>query len=187
MKGEFHMTEELKETIICHIENKMLMKVERSGIPDSFEIEGFPIMLSEEFLLMTVIYDFYDEGFAIVRTADITDAYSKESVAFYENICIKEGLREKMRESAVTSVLSMEDILRQLKEYDGFIIIQRERETEKCDFFIGKVESLTEKAVLFHNFDPEGNWDDDTIFYDDITQVTFGSNYARMYHKYMER
>ena len=76
------MTNEKKEIIQYHIDNKFIMTIDRCINDEDTSITGFPICLSEDFVLTTVIVDFHDEGFAIVRTKDVVDVYSKESEIF---------------------------------------------------------------------------------------------------------
>ena len=98
---------ELHETIQYHIENKMLLNGERTFDNETDVVRGFPIKISEELLLMTVINDFHDEGFVLLRLSDISDAYSKESDAFYEKICISEGLQNKVQQCHVNTICSV--------------------------------------------------------------------------------
>lgn len=81
------MNFEMLEDIIYHIDNKMLITVERNAFESNVH-RGFPVKITDEFLLMTNIIDFYNEGYVLLRCADITDAYSKESDTFYGKICI---------------------------------------------------------------------------------------------------
>lgn len=74
------ISSDVVEIIKYHISQKMIVKIERNNI-DEIMI-GFPVELSNEFLLMNIINDFHDEGFAIIKVNDITDAYSNESDIF---------------------------------------------------------------------------------------------------------
>ena len=66
-----------------HIRN--IRTVERDRI-EKEPMSGFPRFVNSEILVMTKIYDFHDEGILVLKTANISDAYSKESDAFYEKI-----------------------------------------------------------------------------------------------------
>ena len=92
------MTREQKEIIQYHLDEKLIMTIDRCFNNETSSIIGFPICLSDEFILTTVIVDFHDEGYAIVRTKDIVDVYSKECDSFNEQICIFEGLQEKIHQ-----------------------------------------------------------------------------------------
>ena len=68
------MTSEQKEIIQYHIDNKFIMSIDRCFNGETTSTVGFPIFLSDDFILTTIITDFRDEGYAILRTKDITDA-----------------------------------------------------------------------------------------------------------------
>ena len=180
------MHENIKNTIEDHINEKMLIHIERKNVTDNEAIVGFPIKLSDDFLLMTNIFDFYDDGYTIVKTSDISEAYSKESDEFYEMICISENLLKKADECPISSVKSMKDILSGLSKEDFFIVVECEKSEDA--FFIGKIKSIDENKVVMQSFDALGKWHDETdiIKYDDITKITFLDRYSKMYFKYMK-
>ena len=180
---------ELHETIQYHIDNKMLLNVERTFDNETDVVRGFPIKISEELLLMTVINDFHDEGFVLLRLSDISDAYSKESDAFYEKICISEGLQNKVQQCHVNTICSVKCALQQLESYDGFISIECEEQREKCAFFLGKIITSEDDGVTFKDVGVDGEWDNEThkIPYGDITQISFGDNYSKTYYKYASK
>lgn len=181
------MTSEKKEIIQYHIDNKFIMTIDRCFNNETTSTEGFPIWLSEEFILTTVIVDFHDEGYAILRTKDIVDAYSNESDSFNEKICVSEGLQDKIQQEYVKETDSLKQILLQLKNYDGFICIHCEQQLKKCSFYMGKILEVKEDALLFKDVDMFGKWDENinTILFEDITQITYGDNYSKMYYKYV--
>ena len=120
----------------------MMICVERVFNSETDILRGFPIKISDDFLLMTVVNDFHDEGFAVLRLSDISDAYSKDSDVFYEKICIFEGLQNKIRQCIVKDVCSIKDVFQQMANYDGFVSVQCENQREKCAFFLGKIIAI---------------------------------------------
>ena len=180
------MYENIKNTIEDHINEKMLIRIERKNVTDDEAIVGFPIKLSDDFLLMTNIFDFYDDGYTIVKTSDISDAYSKESDEFYEMVCINENLLKRVDECPISSVKSMKDILTELSKQNFFIVVECEKSED--DFFIGKIKITGENKVVMQSFDALGKWHDenDIIKYEDITKITFLDRYSKMYFKYMK-
>lgn len=183
------MTSEQKEIIQYHINNKFIMSIDRCFNGETTSIVGFPICLSENFILTTVIVDFHDEGYAILRTKDIIDSYSKESDSFNEQICISEGLQNKIQQEHVKEIDSLKQILLQLKNYDGFICIQCEQQIERCSFYMGKIIAIEDDIVRFKDVGMDGVWDDEIhdISCEDITQVSYGDNYSNMYYKYVKK
>lgn len=183
------MTSEQKEIIQYHIDNKFIMSIDRCFNGETISTVGFPICFSDEFVLTTIVTDFRDEGYAILRTKDIVDAYSNESYSFNEQICVSEGLQDKIQQRHVKDIDSLKQILLQLKKYDGFICIQCEQQLERCSFYMGEIITIADDRFNFKDIGMDGMWDDEThdISYEDITQISFGDNYSKMYYKYAKR
>lgn len=181
------MTSEQKEIIQYHIDNKFIMSIDRCFNSETTSTVGFPICLSDKYILTTIITDFRDEGYAILRTKDIVDAYSNESDSFNEQICVSEGLQDKIQQEHVKEIDSLKQILSQLKKYDGFICIQCEQQLERCSFYMGRIISIEDDSISFKDIGIDGIWDDaiHVIPYEDITQISFGDNYSKMYYKYV--
>lgn len=181
------MTSEQKEIIHYHIDNKFIMTIDRCFNGETTSAMGFPIYLSEDFILTTVIVDFHDEGYAIIRTKDIVDVYSKKSDGFNEQICISEGLQDKIQQDYVKEIDSLKQILVQLQKYDGFICVQCEQQLERCSFYMGKIVAVDDDKVSFKDIGMDGIWDEEIhdISYKDITQISYGDNYSKMYYKYV--
>lgn len=180
------MTSEQKEVIQYHIDSKFIMTIDRCFHDETVSNVGFPICISDEFILTSVITDFHDEGYAVLRMKDIVDVYSNESDSVYEQICVSEGLQNKIHQKHIKEIDSPDKILSQLKFYDGFVCIQCENQIERCSFYMGKIISVEEKSVQFKDFGPDGKWDEESheISYDEITQISFGDNYSSMFYKY---
>ena len=188
-KGQKKMKikKEILETINYHIENKMIITIERKFNDNLDSIMGFPIAVSKNFLLMTVIYDFHDEGYTVLRLSDISDAYSKKSNNFYEQICIAEGLQDKIAPVFSEDISSIRNILKKLQNYDGYISIQCEEQIKKNTFYLGKIIDIKDCNLVFKDIGPDGKWDEElnTILFDDITQLSFDDYYSKMFYKYV--
>ncbi len=170
-----------------HIQNKMILRVERNIGTEQY-IEGFPISLSQRFLLMTVINDFHDEGYAIIKVKDIKRVYSKESITFYEEMCKNEGL-DKKAIPVISSLSCEKTILSELKNYNGFVEIECEQENGDEEFYLGVIKENLNEKVKMRTFDVTGKWSeaDESIMYDKITKIAFGDNYSKTYYKYMSK
>ena len=170
-----------------HIDNRFLMTIDRCFNGEVTSTIGFPICLSDKFILTTIITDFHDEGYAVLRTEDITDVYSNESDSFNEKICISEGLQDKVDQELIKKMDSLNQVLFQLKKYNGFICIQCEGQVERCSFYMGKIITIEENGVIFRDVDTDGKLEDEihSIPYGEITQISFGDNYSKMYWKYV--
>ena len=183
------MKSEQKAIIQYHMDNKFIMTIDRCFNGEITSVVGFPICLTEEYILTTVIVDFRDEGYAILRTRDIVDVYSNESDFFNEQICISEGLQDMIKQEYVQEMESLDQILLQLKRYDGFICIQCEQQLEKCTFYLGKIINIENDGINFKDVGMDGIWDDEIhkILYEEITQISYGDNYSKMYYKYVDK
>lgn len=187
-RGSKFMDNEIIETIKYHIKNRMYITIERVFENELNAVSGFPLIITDKYLLMTVIVDFHDEGYTILKIDDISDAYSKENDVFYEGICIHEGLREKSIPQFLSNLSNIQQILYDLKKYTGFITIQCEKQNKNYAFYLGIVQDIKNDCVIFKDVDMNGKWSDvsDKILLDDITQITFDDNYSRMYYKYVK-
>ncbi len=179
---------EIYDTVQYHIDNKMIINVERTFNGDVDFILGFPLKISDNLLLINVISDFHDEGYALVRTKDISDVYSKENNGFYEKICKSENIGSD-EVSAINDISNMLISLNQLKSYDGLLSIQCEGQIEKCTFYLGKIINVNEDSISFKDLDMFGKWDENinNIPLNEITQIVFGDNYSKMFFKYIEK
>lgn len=171
-----------------HIDNKMLLRINRDKLIDNEDIIGFPISVSKNLLLMSCIVDFHDEGYVILRMSDILNAYSLESDAFYEKMCLEEGLKDKaFEQDTLKSIVDIKDVLNQLIDYPGFISISCDLLDSELCFSIGKVVNVENGVVCFRHFTPDGIWENNerNIPIEQITSIVFGDNYSKIYFKYM--
>ena len=187
-KGSEIKNNEIIENIKYHIENKMYITIERIFEEELNTISGFPLIITDKYLLMTVIVDFHDEGYSLLMIEDISDAYSKENDNFYEKICINEGLQKKEIPTFLHDLSDIKQILVDLQHYDGFIAIQCEKQNINYTFCLGKIQTVKENCVIFKDVDMNGKWDEslDEILFDNITQITFDDNYSKTYYKYVK-
>lgn len=181
------MKYEIFDDIKYHIDNKLLLTVERLAFESNVH-RGFPVKITNDFLLMTNIIDFHNEGYILLRCADVTNAYSKESDVFYENICISEGLQKEIEKCKIDISKNVHSILNQLNEINSFITIHCEKETEKCNFFMGQIKNIKDDYVEFLSLDVDGKWDRETdiIYFSDITMISVDDHYAKMFYKYVK-
>ena len=176
-------------TIKEHIDNKSLLRVDRSDAIDGESIIGFPVCLSDTLLLMSNVVDLHDEGYIIVRLSDITDAYLLESDSFYERMCSGEGLKANaFDQNTLKDVEDLESVLNQLAGYPGFVSISCDLLDNELCFSIGKIAKIENGMVRFNHFDAEGIWEDTErlIPIAQITSISFGDNYSKIYFKYMK-
>lgn len=171
-----------------HIDNKMLLRVERDNAFDKEAVMGFPLCMSKDLILMSYIVDFHDEGYVILRLSDIADAYSLKTDVFYEKMCSEEGLKDiAFEQNILKSIVDIKDVLNQLIGYVGFISVSCDFLNSELCFSIGRIVSVESEVIYFKHFGPDGVWEDNQrkIPIEQITSVAFGDNYSKVYFKYM--
>ena len=54
---------------------------------------------------------------------------------------------------------------------------------------MGKIVAIEDDTVRFKDVGMDGVWDDEVhdIPYEDITQISYGDNYSKMYYKYVSK
>lgn len=176
--GKDKLLEKMK--LICT--NNFICRIERREI-DEFKKSGKLIKFSNNFLLVCYEYDFEFDGFEIIRLEDITGIYYDNVDKFINNIFINEGINFTIGDVLSININSYIDIMR-------FFLNKKENITIECekygDFYIGKIIEVSDEYVKILCFDAEGYWDKDpsTIFYKDITSISFRNRYLKYMSKY---
>ncbi len=181
--------EEIVDIISYHIDNEMIMNVKRDILHNNVVIEGFPLKLSDRLLLITRAVDFCYDGCVILRLEDVTDAYSKEYIAYYEEICKKEGSLDKAKvNNPITDIIDYNTVLKQLIGYEKYISIQCELEDNELDYSIGRISKVEGNIVYFNHFDLEGKWEKEErkIPIEKITMIEYDDNYCNIFSKYLK-
>jgi hypothetical protein len=54
---------------------------------------------------------------------------------------------------------------------------------------MGEIVAIKDDNVSFKDIGMDGLWDNEThdIPYEDITQISYGDNYSKMYYKYVKK
>ena len=160
-----------------------VLSIERPEVAES-EMLCIPIARSEELLLVHVFYDFFPDGYRIVRIQDIYDVIRDSSEQFFERVITAEGITAKLKSPGEIDLSGWGAALSSLRARYEFCTIECEAED---DFLIGKIVELGEWELTFHYFDATGKWDDemDVVDYDDLTAVSFDDNYTNTIIKYI--
>ena len=179
------MTEKQKIQVQSCILDCKMIQVERADVDPDINYTGFPVWLSDSFLLMTNVYDFHDEGYVLLRTSDISEIAAKDA-DFYAKICIQEGLREKASACTIQKADSYFDVLNQFLQYPGYLSVHCENEEELPQYLLGRIVSPEETGVKFASLGCDGKWDTELDFipYDRITMLAWDDYYAKMYYRY---
>lgn len=168
-----------------HIKNRMLINIERNMIEKEL-IVGFPLFVNDKILIISKIYDFHYEGEVIINTSDVSDAYSNESDVFYEYICKEEKLDQVT--NPFKDAVDIYSSLLSINTKNQYATIQCEKNSTELYFSIGKIIEVSNEVVMMKVFDAEGKWENDMrkIPIAEITLISVGDYYSKMYYKYME-
>lgn len=180
------MNKDMQDIINMCIKNSSYMDIERSNIDDEL-IGGFPLCVTDQFLIISKIYDFRNDGVTLLRIKDITSISPFGHRTFIENICKAEGL-DKIQ-NPYKNLNSLYDVLLNIDTNKQYITIQCENYDNDLYFSIGKILKVAEEYVYMKVFDTEGIWDNIAreIPYKDITLISINDNYSNMFYKYMNK
>ena len=174
---------EILELIDRAIAGRNVLSIERPDVAEA-ELLCIPIARSEELLLVHVFYDFYPDGYRIIRMEDIYDVIRDASEEFFERVIGAEGVYVRLAPPTNVDLTSWRSALASLRGRYDYCIIECDAEEE---FLIGRVMELGEWDFTFWYFDATGKWDEemDVVDYDDLTAISFDDNYTRTIIKYI--
>ena len=151
---------------------------------------GFVLGIGRDLVLLHQFHDFYPEGFAALRIADIRRVRSGEHERFWEGMFRGEGLMERVGIAYEVPLDDFRSLLTALRRRNQHVIVECEdlKTADHDDFFIGRVVSVGEESAAILNFDSLGRWDEEpcVVTYDDITKVQFDTPYINIISRYLE-
>ena len=161
--------------------NTALKKILRSAI-DVDPFYGVLLRESDSLVLFAREYDFFIDGFQIIRKEDITECSSSNSLRYNFKILKSEGLIGQVLTPDI-DLSSWETVFRSLGRKE-FVSVEDER---TGDMDIGPITKINKKSMVLHYFDGAGKWlDESRIPYSNITTVQFGTNYIRCHRSYIQ-
>lgn len=159
--------------------------VKRKDAISVFNLDGFILDASKNLLLLEYYYDFFFDGYRIVRVADVETIKHSSTDRFHENVIRDEGLRPIEPVVFRVPLESWESVARWLQGTSRVTIVEVEG-PEYEQFIIGRVEAVSPRTVKVRYIDGAGRVMKrlTSIPLADVTQIHIGSNYQRMYEKY---
>ncbi len=147
--------------------------------PDA--LYGIVFAESEELILIAKEYDFFVDGFQVVRKKDISEIESTESTKYTYKLLHREGLLRDI-ECPIKDISGWRSVFSQLGEGE-FVIVEDE---VADDMLIGPITEVGPESVALRYFDGQGKWREESrIDYSDITSLQFRCNYVRVHQKYI--
>ncbi|HEY7402677.1 MAG TPA: hypothetical protein VIB39_04100 [Candidatus Angelobacter sp.] len=159
----------------------MFVKFYRPFEPGSFE--GYVLDVGPQFFLLAVVNDeFWFNGFACLRIADVRRLQAPAKyAAFAEAVLNKRG--EWLAEKPKIDLSNISNLLRTANDAFPLITIHRERiDADVCH--IGRVATINNSTVFLLEIGPDAVWDRELCSYRlrEITRVDFGGGYEEALH-----
>lgn len=170
----------------AHILARDLISISRDGL-DANKLQGFPLLYSQDLLLLRYVYDFHLDGLLLVRRCDVTDVQFRETDKFQRNLLQTENRLKRRLFRSNHAIGNFSTFLKSLASKQVVIVEDERPETQA--FYIGRVSSAGSSAVKLQEFTGAGNWERETttIQLDDITCCQIETNYALFYERHFER
>jgi hypothetical protein len=154
-------------------------------------IHGFPVLLSEKFLLLNEIREFHLDGYALIPLKNIYAIRSSKPERMIEKILTSEGVYDKVGITYDVNLDDFQEFFRSLQQRAKHVMIEMLQVDEDMieeAFCIGRVVGMSKRSVAIMNYDDTGNWDTEptVINYKHIKWVTFDSEYVNIFGKYVE-
>ena len=155
---------------------------------DPNALHGFILDFNDEWILMQRVFDFYIDGFIMVRRADITALQSKTTDVFQKALLEQEGSFKRVDFSRRLPEGGLTEFFLDFGE--GRVIILEEETDEDDMFYIGFLSDIDEdEFVELDCFTGAGRFEDEVTLVDmeEITCISFESNYTLHYQRYFDR
>ncbi len=170
---------ELKEVIREAIDNASVVRYSRDGLDyegeDSF---GYVVGISSEWLVTHYIADHLRlDGYDAVRIDDLTDFTTDCERARFLARCVEMKAQSPLPPTGIR-VDSTRELLESVVENFTVVMLHREHVSpDECE--LGTLKMVSDESYALRWMTPTAEWEDDESVYrfDDVTRVTFGSEY----------
>jgi hypothetical protein len=164
---------------------RRLVHLERPLIDEGADVKGYLLDAGDEWILVNEVSDFHLNGYCLIRRMDIECVRRGRYERIMEAILRREGVRAAKELESPMRLDATADMFADLLGLDECLIIEGELEESEF-FYIGKLVRVGRKSMSIHHFDASGRWDPipSLVNYENITRVTWGSEYIRIFSKY---
>lgn len=137
---------------------------------------------SEDLILIAREYDFFVDGYQVIRKEDIDEIGPTNSSEYTYKLLSREGLLMGI-EPPVNDISGWHSVFAKLGVGE-FILMEDE---VADDMMIGPITKVDSQSVSLRFFDGMGQWRDEcSMNYSDITSVQIKTNYIRVHQKYID-
>jgi hypothetical protein len=176
----------INNQVLAKLKSKQeLVSIYRELIDDD-PIEGFILDFSEKFMLIHYEYEFFLDGFRILRNSDITNAKVGSTNSFHRKLMKADNQLKELQIPFKINLENIKNTIQAISANRSLFVIEIEKEDTE-QFLFGNVDKIVRNKVHFKHMDGTGTWLKDTIVIDsdEITMIQFDSNYLKKYEKHV--
>jgi hypothetical protein len=163
---------------------RVINHIERTGI-EPHSLDGFVLKAGSELMLVAKFFDFFFDGYTIIRRRDITLRRVNAVERYFTKIIEAENLHREVEWDIDIPVESWESIFRWLEAQNKFVIVE---DGEEGLANIGPMVRVESDFVEIHWFDADGKWGEmGSTPFEDVVSISFDSNYLTYQAKYILR
>jgi len=153
-------------------------------------IYGFPLVVTDQFMLLHEIHDFHLNGYTIIPLPKLFAVRSGGRERTLERILAEEKVLDKVGCPYNLNMDSFHGIFKSIQALAKNVIVETvEVDGNMLDerYMIGKIVGMSARSVAIMNFDDTGKWDTEPtiLAYKQIKWVTFDSEYINTFSKYL--
>lgn len=175
------------EHLSQYVRTGKLIRLERP-YPGAEHLTGFVHALSDTLLVIQTFYDFYCDGYSIVRASDIRGFRSGDYERVFERLFEREGLLPQVGCADSLPLMSVRACLKHFEGTAQVIIVECESQDNSHDdkFYMGLVSEVEGANAWLMCLDGLGKWEDSEVSVDTdcITRIQFDSPYIWVLTKY---
>lgn len=161
-----------------------LVQVQRAGV-SAAAWNGFVVGVGETCLLLATVREFVQDGYALMRLADVTQVRRGDTEVFFELVMQREGLwpPKDPHPLDASDLMEFDAALRGIQRAAGWAIMENEPE---ATFEIGRLVFVGATSVRYRWVTVDGRLlhEVEEVPLDDLTLVRFGEHYLRMFARH---
>ncbi len=154
---------------------------------DDWQEEGYPLKVSERWVLLHSKWDFHLDGYTLLRLEDITKIRPDARTSDSQRLLKKERVPEKVGISFDLDISTMQSILRGLRAAGENVTLHFDYPDEeiKC-CYLGSPIRIWTKTASFLTIGTDAVWDPEParVIYEEVSKLEFGDEYLNVYSKY---
>ncbi|WP_411846048.1 hypothetical protein AAFN60_21290 [Roseibacillus persicicus] len=180
------MTVVPSQVIEHYKQSRSLVSVTRDEI-DSQTMQGFVIDHDGQWILFSYIYDFRPDGVVALRVSDLTSMTCRATDAFQRHLLEADGVLDEIDFTQSLPEGGIIEFLRCIPS-EKVVILEAEAEENEV-FMIGQNLQILGDRFTLRTFTGAARFEDelDEIDFDDVTSISFNTNYALAYERYFAR